>query len=387
MAPTRLCVLIVDDHVELRSMLKRMLRQMEYFEAYFEARDGEDAWEKLTKQLFDLVICDLDMPRLDGIGLLKRCQTDPVLKNVPFLIVSGVGKQGAVATAMEMGAYNFVVKPFSFNLLKKNIDEIFERVNSPEERLFRLTEQLKAEGRALEAIAKIEQFERGVPALKPKWMNLKGEVLMDLEEPERAAECFEKTIQMSEFYLAAYRNLAAVQQALGNPEQAVEALLKADQINPRDIERKLSLGRLLLQAGRIDEGKDFLEQAVRVASREDKRAVELKAAEAALESGCFDEAEKLFTSALEANPQNLHLYNRLGIALRRQGKHAEAEQCYRKALKFHPDNAITHYNLGVLHMQTKALIKATQSFQRALELDPGFKEAREMLDNLQDIKH
>jgi two-component system chemotaxis response regulator CheY len=380
-------ILIVDDHVELRSMLKRMLRQMEYFEAFFEARDGEDAWEKLSKLPFDLVICDLDLPRLDGIGLLKRCQTDPTLKNVPFLIVSGEGKQGAVAMAMEMGAYNVLLKPFSFNILKKRIDEIFERFNSVEERLFRHTEQLKAEGRAAEAIEKIEQVERSIAVLKPKWMNLKGEVFMAMEEPERAAQCFEKTIQISEYYLAAYRNFATAQQALGNPEKAVDTLLKADRINPRDIERKLSLGRLMLQAGRTDEGKSFLEQAMRVAPRKDKRAVELKAAEAALESGCFDEAEKLFASALDANPQDLKLYNRLGIALRQQSKYAEAEQCYKQALKVHPDNAIIYYNLGVLHMQTKDLIKAAQSFQRALELDPGFKEAREMLDNLQDIKH
>jgi tetratricopeptide (TPR) repeat protein len=377
-------VLIVDDHVELRSMVKRMLRQMEYFQAFFEARDGEEAWEKLKAgpEAFELVICDIDMPRLDGIGLLRLCQADAVLRNVPFLMVSGEGSQWAVATATELGAYNYILKPFSFNMLKQRIDEVFARVKSPEEVLFRRMEDLKDEGHPEAALQKIELLEKGGAGLKPKWLNLKGEVFMALDEPERAAQCFEKSMETSEYYLTAYKNYAAVQQELGNPEKALQALLKADQINPRDTERKLSLGKLMLQTGKTDDGVRCLEQAVRLSPQKDRKAMQLKAAETALETGCFGEAEKLFNDVLENNPADLHLYNRLGIALRRQGKYAEAERCYNQALKVHPDSPIVHYNLGVLYLQIKDGFKATKSFQRALEIDPNFKEAREMLDKL-----
>jgi tetratricopeptide (TPR) repeat protein len=372
-------VLIVDDQGELRSMVKKMLRQMEFFELYVEARDGEEAWERLQSQPFELVICDLDMPRLDGIGLLKRCQADPALRNVPFLIVSGDRQAGSVATAVELGAYNYIVKPFSFNTLKQRVQEIFERLNSAEETHFRNADRLKDQHRFAEALQIISAMERSGQPLKPKWLNLKGEALRGMEEMEQASECFKQTIKSSELFLAAYKNYASVQEELGHRDEAIRALLRADEISPRDTDRKLSLGKLLLEEGRTDEGKAFLEKAVRQTPEQDKKAMQLKVAEAYLAAECFEEAEKLFSNALESNPQELHLYNRLGIALRRQGKYAEAERYYHQALKIHPDNAIIYYNLGVLFVQTKELLKSVQFFEKALKIDPNFKEAQHML--------
>jgi tetratricopeptide (TPR) repeat protein len=196
---------------------------------------------------------------------------------------------------------------------------------------------------------------------------------------EQASACFEQTIKSSELFLAAYKNYASVQEELGHRDEAIRALLKADEISPRDTDRKLSLGKLLLEEGRTDEGKAFLEKAVRQTPEQDKKAMQLKVAEAYLAAECFEEAEKLFSNALESNPQELHLYNRLGIALRRQGKYAEAERYYHQALKIHPDNAIIYYNLGVLFVQTKELLKSVQFFEKALKIDPNFKEAQHML--------
>jgi tetratricopeptide (TPR) repeat protein len=372
-------VLIVDDRGDLRGLLKKMLRHMDFFEAYVEARDGEDAWEKLLLQSFDLVICDLDMPRLDGIGLLKRCQADPVLRNVPFLIVSGDRHSGAVATSAELGAYNYIVKPFSFDTLKQRVQEIFDRLSSPEEIQFRNAERLKELSQFAGAMHIITAMEKNGQPLKAKWLNLKGEVLRGMDEVEQAVQCFERTMKSSQLFLAAYKNYASVQQELGHREEAIRALLKADEISPRDSERKLSLGKLLLDEGRTDEGKAFLEQAVRQTPTQDRKAIELKAAEAYLKAECFEEAEKLFSNALESDPQELYLYNRLGIALRRQKKYAEAERYYNQALKIHPDNPVIFYNLGVLYVQKQEPHRAIQFFEKALRVNPNFEEAREML--------
>ncbi len=372
-------VLIVDDQGELRSLLKKMLRQMDYFESFFEARDGEDAWEKLLVQPFDLIICDLDMPRLDGIGLLKRCQGEPRLRDIPFLIVSGDRYSGAVASLAELGAYNYIVKPFSFNVLRDRVQEIFDRLNSPEEIGFRNASRLKEQGQFAAAMRIITAMEKSGAPLRAKWLNLKGEVLRGMHEVEKAAQCFERTIKSSDLFLAAYMNYASVLEELGQREEAIRALQKADEISPRDSERKLSLGKLLLEEGRTNEGKAFLEQAIRQSGAQDKKTMQLKVAETYLEAECFEEAEQLFSNAVESDPGQLHLYNRLGIALRRQGKYAEAERYYYQALQSHPDSPIIFYNLGVLYAQTKDLHKSIQFFEKALQVDPNFKEAREML--------
>jgi tetratricopeptide (TPR) repeat protein len=383
MATTGSSVLIVDDQVELRNMVKKMLRQMDLFELYFEARDGEDAWEKLMAHPFDLVICDLEMPRLDGVGLQKRCQADPVLRDIPFLIVSGEGTQSAVAATAELGAYHYIIKPFSFNTLRDRVQEIFERINSAEETRYRNAQRLKDAGQLAEALQIITAIEKRVPTLKAKWVNLKGEVFRDLKDLEQASDCFERTMKASEMFLAAYKNYANVQQELGHRGNAIRALLKADEISPRDSERKFSLGKLLMEEGRTDEGKPFMQQAVRQSTAEERQAMQVKVAEAYLAAECFEEAEKLFASVLKASPDDLQLYNRLGIALRRQGKYAEAERYYNQALKVHPDNPIIFYNLGVLFAQAKERRKALQFLHKALQFDPDFEEAQQLLNQLQ----
>ncbi|HBD10226.1 MAG TPA: hypothetical protein DCZ69_18395 [Syntrophobacteraceae bacterium] len=376
-------VLIVDDQGELRNMVKKMLRQMDLFDAYVEARDGEDAWEKLTAGPFDLVICDVDMPRLDGMGLMKRCQGDPELREVPFLVISGDRQQGAVAVAAELGAYSYVVKPFSFMTLRDRVEEVFERRNSPEHLRFRAAQRLKEQGRLQEALEIIRAMEGSGQPLKGKWPNLKGEIFWEMNELGQAADCFEKAIKGSMLFVAGYKNYASIQQELGHRDKAIDALLKADEISPRDAERKLSLGKLLLEEGQIHEGKAFMEQAIRQSSPEERQMTQVKVAEAFLEAECFEEAEKLYSGVLQSSPEDLQLYNRLGIALRRQGKYAEAVRYYNQALGIHPDNPIIYYNLGVLYAQAKDRYRAIEFLSRALKISPNFKEAQQALAQIQ----
>ncbi len=130
-------VLVVDDQSSMRSIIRKMLHQTGWFMSIDDAADGEEAWGKIKSNQFDLIISDDDMPRLDGLGLLKRCRADSELRNLPFLLISGQASQELVAFASEWGAYDYVVKPFSFSFIRKRIEGIFERMKSPEEALYR----------------------------------------------------------------------------------------------------------------------------------------------------------------------------------------------------------------------------------------------------------
>ncbi len=377
-----LCALVVEDNTPMRSMLRKMLAQMRYFINIEEAADGEEAWEKLNRQTFDLVICDINMPRLDGIGLLKRCRAVASLKDLPFLMISGESVQEMVAFVGEWGANDYIIKPFSYTVLKQRVETIFEKLRDPEETLYRQVERLKDSGHPEDALDKIEQFEKVMPTPKVKWMNLKGECLMALNRVEEAAEHFEQALLLSEVYLPAHKNYAVAQQKMGNSEKAIEALEKADSLSPMDLDRKLTLGKLLLQSDRQDEGKALLEKALKLSPPDERESNRLKVAEAFLEHNCFAEAEKLFIRALKDDPKKIETYNRLGIALRRQGKYAEAEKHYNRALFYHPDNPAILYNLGVLHMNKQEKQSAVELFKKVLKIDPGFSKAREMLKRM-----
>jgi DNA-binding response OmpR family regulator/Tfp pilus assembly protein PilF len=375
-------VLIVDDQSSMRSMLKKMLHQMGFCQAIEDAGDGEEAWEKLKRVSFDLVISDIGMPRLDGIGLLKRCRADIELRDLPFLMVSGHALPEWVAMASEWGAYDYIIKPFSYSFLKERIESLFERRNSPEEALYREIEHLKSDGRIEEALERIHELDKAAP-LRLKWLNLKGECLMELGRMEEAAASIEKALELSDGFLAAHKNYAAIQQQLGNVEKAIEALEKADSLSPLDLDRKISLGNLMLQAGLQEDGNKFLEQALRQAPAEEKENYRSRIADIYMANKHYGQAENLYVKVVKTNPAAIEAFNRLGIALRRQGKLKEAEKYYQLALKSHPHNAAICYNLAVLYLNRAEKVEAAKLLKKVLEIDPTFKKAADMLREME----
>jgi two-component system chemotaxis response regulator CheY len=122
-------VLVVDDFSTMRRIVKNLLKQIG-FTSIEEAEDGEDAYAKLKDGGFGFVVSDWNMPNLDGLGLLKKVREDAELKELPILMVTAEAEKEKVITAIQAGVNNYVVKPFTGELLKEKIDKIFDKVNA-----------------------------------------------------------------------------------------------------------------------------------------------------------------------------------------------------------------------------------------------------------------
>jgi chemosensory pili system protein ChpA (sensor histidine kinase/response regulator) len=104
-------VLIIDDSVMVREMLSLTYRKAGYDTEV--ARDGQDAWEKLRSGLpCDLILCDIEMPRMNGLELLSRLQDDPQLSRIPVAMITSRGAQKMQRLAAEKGAKGYFVKPY-----------------------------------------------------------------------------------------------------------------------------------------------------------------------------------------------------------------------------------------------------------------------------------
>ncbi|HEX6125429.1 MAG TPA: sigma-54 dependent transcriptional regulator [Pyrinomonadaceae bacterium] len=117
-------ILVVDDEKNLRLVVqKEMARQGHDVET---ASDGEAAWELLEARDFDVLLCDINMPRLDGMGLLRRvCEKSA---NPPEIIM--LTGQGTVETAIEsmkLGAYDYLTKPYRISELSVLVDQAAEK--------------------------------------------------------------------------------------------------------------------------------------------------------------------------------------------------------------------------------------------------------------------
>ena len=120
-------ILIVDDFVTMRRIVKNLLKQLGY-ENITEAEDGEQVYAKLKGGGFGFVVSDWNMPNLDGLGLVQKVRSDPELKSLPFLMVTAEAEKEKVIEAIKAGVSNYVVKPFTAEILKEKIEKIFDKL-------------------------------------------------------------------------------------------------------------------------------------------------------------------------------------------------------------------------------------------------------------------
>lgn len=104
-------VLIVDDSITVRSLLSMTFEKSGY--RVEEARDGKEAWEKLKSGLpCEIVFCDIEMPRMDGLELLSRMQKDPALQDLPIAMLTSRGADRHRQMAYQLGARGYFTKPY-----------------------------------------------------------------------------------------------------------------------------------------------------------------------------------------------------------------------------------------------------------------------------------
>ncbi|RJP55218.1 MAG: chemotaxis protein CheY [Deltaproteobacteria bacterium] len=119
--------LVVDDFSTMRRIVKNILKQLGY-EDIEEAEDGVNAYAKLKNGGFGFVVSDWNMPNMDGMQLLEKIRNDPELKDTPFLMVTAEAEKHKVVEAIKAGVNNYIVKPFTAELLKEKMEKIFENL-------------------------------------------------------------------------------------------------------------------------------------------------------------------------------------------------------------------------------------------------------------------
>jgi DNA-binding NtrC family response regulator len=104
-------ILIIDDETAIRSALKEILEYESY--TVKEAEDGPSALKILEKESFDLIFCDIKMPRMDGLEVLEKIREKEI--ESPVVIITGHGSVETAVDALKKGAYDFIQKPLDLN--------------------------------------------------------------------------------------------------------------------------------------------------------------------------------------------------------------------------------------------------------------------------------
>lgn len=119
-------ILVVDDFATMRKVIRNLLKQVGY-ENIIEAEDGVIALRILKSQKIDLIVSDWNMPNMTGLELLKAIRADEDLGPTPFLMVTAEALQDNVIAAVKAGVSNYIVKPFTAEILNEKITKILEQ--------------------------------------------------------------------------------------------------------------------------------------------------------------------------------------------------------------------------------------------------------------------
>lgn len=129
MEPRDLKFLVVDDFSTMRRIVRGLLKEMGC-DKIEEAEDGAAGLKALRAAKFDFVVCDINMPNMNGFEFLKAAKADGSLKNIPFLMVTAEARKEDIVLAAQSGAAGYIVKPFTKAILEEKILKIVQRLTA-----------------------------------------------------------------------------------------------------------------------------------------------------------------------------------------------------------------------------------------------------------------
>tara|TARA_B100000579_G_scaffold44366_1_gene30936 strand:+ start:1842 stop:3008 length:1167 start_codon:yes stop_codon:yes gene_type:complete len=118
-------ILLIEDEDPIRRVLSKILTEENENYILTEAEDGKSGLDKISKTNFDLVLCDIKMPKMDGIEVLKKVKEK--YGSIPFIMLTGHGNIETAVKAMKYGAYDFIPKPPDLNRLLTSVRNALER--------------------------------------------------------------------------------------------------------------------------------------------------------------------------------------------------------------------------------------------------------------------
>ncbi len=118
-------ILIIEDEGPIRRVLSKILSEESKDYILTEAEDGKSGLAQISKTDFDLVLCDIKMPKMDGIEVLKKAKEN--YGSIPFIMLTGHGNIETAVNAMKYGAYDFIPKPPDLNRLLTSVRNALEK--------------------------------------------------------------------------------------------------------------------------------------------------------------------------------------------------------------------------------------------------------------------
>ena len=117
-------LLVVDDSSTMRRIIKNTLQRLGY-EDVLEAEHGLEAWQIMDRTPdIDILVTDWNMPEMNGLELVRKVRAGRKYDNMPIIMITTEGGKAEVITALKAGVNNYIVKPFTPQVLKDKLEDV-----------------------------------------------------------------------------------------------------------------------------------------------------------------------------------------------------------------------------------------------------------------------
>lgn len=317
-------------------------------------------------------------PSTDTIITLKQLFPD-----LRIIVLVSETKRENIAYFYEIGVNNVISKPASMN----NIIEKLAFTIKPQGKLseyMSIGKRFLSIGKydkALEVSTKILEIKPDSPA----GLMLRGDVFLEQDDRENAIQAYTRAHESSKLYLEPLKRLANAYKNY-NDDKYLEYMKRLDRLSPLNSERKTDIGKAHVKRNEMDDAEKYFDQAIETVTREAMGMVGSVAEQITQAVGQSSPkmAEKYLSKVIEVKGKELSkddiiVFNKLGIAMRGQGKWREAVDNYKHALRISPDDEGLHYNMGMAYFDGGEKREASKCIHKALKMNPEFYKGSEVV--------
>ncbi|GAB6057756.1 tetratricopeptide repeat protein [Desulfonatronum parangueonense] len=273
----------------------------------------------------------------------------------------------------EIGADNFIVKPVSVNTLIEKI-ALTIRPQGQLPKLVGLGKELVQNGeyqKALETADKLLEIKPNSSAA----LMIQGDAYLRMGRDEEALQSYLEAAEYAKMYLEPLKKIVEFFRQKQDVSSQLAYLEKLERLSPMNMDRKIEIGELHLDQGNLDTAQDYFQEAVKISTKQARDMIDqvkLTVAEACLKKDA-GMAERYFREILDGksslSQSDVHVFNRLGIALRKQGKWEQAVKEFKKVLNVANDTEVIHYNIGMAYMEGGRYWDAHDAFEKAMKIN------------------
>lgn len=261
--PANIAILIVDDHPQIRKAIARVLTSLN-FSTIYEAGTGSEAIKLLNETPVDLLICDLYLLDVSGIDVLEHVRNRDVNSDIPFLVVTGEASKEEIVKASDRGASDYLLKPFKSEDLTTKVIQQLNLYHNPSQilKLTRQAERLYVQ----KSFQKAQQFVEKALSLDSKQMtarHLKALILDQSGQHDAALQLHQQNAELNASYYRSFAAMAEIYLRQKRFPEAIDAILRELELNPRQPRRQTQIATLLLEVGRVEDAMKHFREALK----------------------------------------------------------------------------------------------------------------------------